>query len=503
MNRRNRLGMQHPVRRHQLSAWGDNYYNATSSSPHRRSPAVTIKNLDLVLNRRKRKIGSATALEQMTNSALLAWTIRKHLDYVSRFEINFRSGEKELDNEVKSLLDWHGRKSNFDIGSRHSRNQWMRIFEMNKIFNGDAIGIKIAGSGKLQGLDSSQVNRPDDWGTKKPPQKTQEKVTQHGLILGKYGEVNEYCICTRNDNNRLVFDHFEAADNVLFDGYFLGFNQTRGHSPLLSAINDSIDLDDIRLYTKINLKLKNIFGVAVFRDTADPLGNQSDYTDSTDTETEEIKTQLSPDQINIFDLDREDKAQFLETNSPGANSMEFMDKLARIVLLSLDIPYTSFDSSKASFSARIGDRAEYEESAQYKRDKNAQIIREVYAWRISDWYKNNTQFREIADKAGFDAGRIIRGLDIIPAGTPWLDKLNEVKGDILSVSLGLESIPRLARKRGVDAYEIMKEQAKYLKDAKDEGVPVFYASGGQEAVQNILTEPANQNQNGDGQNGQQ
>ena len=93
------------------------------------------------------------------------------------------------------------------------------------------------------------------------------------------------------------------------------------------------------------------------------------------------------------------------------------------------------------------------------------------------------------------AGQIVNKIDIIPAGTPWLDKLNEVKGDILSVALGLESIPRLARKRGVDVYQVGAEQAEYLQWAEQNGLPVFYASGGQDAVQNILNEDTGEDDN--------
>lgn len=480
--------------------WKNNHsmfgaYEATESSPHRRAPARSIKNVDTQLNKQKRKIANATTNELMTNSALLAWAVRKHLDYVSRFEINFRSGDHDLDREVKMLIDNHGRRYNFDIGRRHSRNQWMRIFEMNKILNGDACGIKIRNGGYLQGIDSTQISKPQYWPIPQNAEEAQAikeakakegQISDHGLILGDFGEVLEYCICARDKQGRLAFSHLEEARNVLFDGYFSNFNQTRGVSPIVAAINDCVDLSDITLYTKINLKLKNIFGMATFRDTADPLGGPAD--DDEEDGDGSISGTFSPDQINILDLDQNDKVELLETNSPGANAMEFMDKLSRIVMLSLDIPFTSFDSSRASFSARIGDRAEYEESAQGKRDKNAQILYEIYSWRVRSWYTSDPVFKKIADAAGFDADRIVRRLDIISAGTPWLDKLGEVKGDILAIAAGLESTPRLAKKRGVDPYEIGREQAEYLATMKDMGVPIFYANGGQDAVQNILTE---------------
>ena len=364
-------------------------YAATEASPHRRPPTRSLKNTDDLLTRERRKYGTATAREEESNSALLGWMIRKHLDYVSRFAINFRTGNDLLDREVKGLLDWHHRRKNFDVAGRLNRNQWMRIFERNKVMSGDAFGLMLRG-GKLQGLDSSQVAKPHTVDNNKLRENREllERATSHGLVLNEVGAVEFYCICYRNKHGRLEFDHFEPAANVLADGYFTEFAQTRAPSPLLSALNDVIDLNDIKLYTKINLKLKNIFGLAIMRGQSDPLGTQEEDIDGNETDA-----QLSAEQVNILDLDQDDKVAMLENNSPGQNSMDFMGKLTQIVMLALDIPYTSFDSSKASFSARIGDRAEYEESAEGKREKNADVLREIYAWRVTDWYNTNEQFR--------------------------------------------------------------------------------------------------------------
>lgn len=480
-------------------------YEVTTSSPHRGAPKKIIKSDDFDLSRKKRKIAAATTLNEVKNGSLLAWMIRKHVDYVSRFEINFRSGIKALDEKILSLLDWHKRKKAWDIAGRNNRDQWMRIFETSKVIHGDAIGIKLK-SGKIQGLDSDQISKPDDWGKKnKPPKAKIDKLTDHGLILGDFGETLEYCICYRNKQGRLIFDHFEKADNVVFDGYFTAYNQTRAPSPLLSAINDIIDRRDIVLYSKINLKLKNLFGIAVFRDSKNPLGGYN--SDDATEDPAETEQQLSAEQINILDFDVNDKIESIETNSPSPNAMDFIDKLARIAMLALDIPFTSLDSSKASFSARIADRAEYEESCEAKREKNAEIMREIYAWKMADWYRSLPDFKKIIDDANYTCERVVNELDFMPAGTPWMDKLTEIKADIMAVALGIESIPRIARKHGLDAYKIGKEQSDYLTWAKENEVPIFYANGGQEAVQNILTEPVQnepvQNEPTGEQNGQQ
>lgn len=466
-------------------------YEAITASPHRAAPKKIIKPNDSDLSRYKRKTATATISNEFKNGGLLSWMIRRHLDYVSRFEINFRSGNAEFDNKVLSLLHWHKHKKNWDIAKRCNRDQWLRIFETSKTISGDAAGIKIKG-GKMQGLNSDQIGKPDDWGKGKIDQKKIEQVTEHGLILGtNKHEIEEYCICYRNASGSLIFDHFEPAENVVFDGYFTAFNQTRGQSPILAAINDVIDMRDIVLFSKINLKLKNLFAMAIFRDNGDPLGGHDPDDDTVDPA--DSAQELTPGQVNILDLDANDKIQAVETNSPSPNAMDFMDKLARVAMLALDIPFTALDSSRASFSARIADRAEYEESCEAKRERNADILREIYEWRFDQWFAEDDELQKLAIAAGYTAERIVNELDFMPAGTPWMDKLTEVKADILSVSLGIESIPRIARRMGLDAYKIGKEQADYLAWAKKNGLPIFYANGGQEAVQSILTEPTNNN----------
>ena len=457
-------------------------HEAVESSPHRRPPRRTIKTDDFELDRTKRKMAGATIRDEARSAGLLTWMIRRHLDYVSRFEIGFRSPSDELNAQVLGLLAWHRRRKNWDISSRHNRDQWMRIFECNKVLAGDAAGI-MTNLGSMQGLDSEQIGPPDDFGA--ADNATVEKlkrVTPHGLLLGEYNQVVEYCICSLNSMGRRVFDHFEPAASVVFDGYFGGsFNQTRGISPILAAINDVIDQRDIVLYTKINLKLKNLFGIAIFREGDESLGEDDD--------TGIGQQEWTPDRVNVLDLDTNDKVDSIESaNTPSANAIEFMHLLARISFTALDIPYTSFDSSRASFSARIADRAEYEASAESKRQKNADILREIYAWRVAAWYESLPDFRQAADRAGWSVGRIVEHLDPMPACTPWMDRVNELRADALAVALGTESIPRLCRKRGLDAYEVGAEQAEYLAWAKSKGIPIFYAAGGQDAVQNIIDE---------------
>ena len=172
--------------------------------------------------------------------------------------------------------------------------------------------------------------------------------------------------------------------------------------------------------------------------------------------------------------------------------MPFTRELIRSVLLALDIPFTFYDSLTASFSARIADRNEYEESCEWKREKNADVLSEVYGdWLFPMWRDANTMnFGKLLKLAKIEVEEVSAELAWMPAGRAWLDRSGEMSGHILAIASGIESIPEVCSMYGKDAYKVSQEQADYLKRA---GQPLLYANGGQVAVQQIMaamTKPA-------------
>jgi capsid protein len=175
----------------------------------------------------------------------------------------------------------------------------------------------------------------------------------------------------------------------------------------------------------------------------------------------------------------------INSNTPNPTVIPFTRELIRSVLLALDIPFTFYDSLTASFSARIADRNEYEEACEWKRAKNEDVLHEVYGeWLIPMWAKADLfGFGKALATAKISTDEVAAALRWIPAGRPWLDRTNEMSGHLLAIAAGIESIPEVCAMYGKDAYLIAQEQEAYLKKA---GAPLFYASGGQMAVQAIM-----------------
>jgi capsid protein len=61
----------------------------------------------------------------------------------------------------------------------------------------------------------------------------------------------------------------------------------------------------------------------------------------------------------------------------------------------------------------------------------------------------------------------------IPNGAPWLDKLKQVKGDELAISLHLDNPIDAARRRGEDVFENVDKSLAVEKYERDQRAIIF------------------------------
>jgi capsid protein len=470
-------------------------YNAVEDTTKRRNTVKKTTAEVSVLTPIKRESASATAREDRRNFTILAWMVRRHLDNVSRFTPTFRmTGDapeiKAVNKAVKFMLDWHKRRRQFDALGRHGRDEWLRMFEACKVIEGDAAGLKVKG-GRLQGIEGDRIKKPTDWGDKGPTQKIRDTIQDEGMVFDDNGMRKQFCICKRVPPNGMQFERLVDEKDMVFDGYWPDrFDSNRGVSPLLSALNEGADVRETWEWLVVKAKASAVFGLAFTRTSSDDImPTQGDpNSDAPASEQAAYSSQVAQGikargLINL-DLDPGDDVKEIQSSTPNPTVIPFTRELIRSVLLALDIPFTFYDSLTASFSARIADRNEYEESCEPKREKNICILDEIYGgWLIPMWYNSNLfRFGETLDAAGVTPEEVAAYLRWVPAGKPWLDRSGEMQGRILELTAGCTSTPRICAEFGLDAYEIAEEQAEYLKTA---GAPLLYANGGQVAVQAI------------------
>ena len=471
-------------------------HDAVDSSGKRRGQSTTTHAECAVLTPKKRKKANATAMDDMRNSALLSWMIRKHVDHVATFTPHVTGIPERTAAELKALLDWHGRRENFDIARRHSRNEAMRLFETGKILQGDAAFVHL-NANRLQLIEGDRIARADgvEKGTLSKRVKSQiEKFGENGLRIDpSTGEVLQYLITNRGSSGkRTYFDHIEDAENVNFDGYFFRADQYRGVSPLLAALNQHADLRESQEYTLLKIKIHALFGVVIQRDERD----SDDFDDDGTTSEEDSDTSTNTDSTfdikgagpQILDLDRDMMAKEFESKTPPATVNEYQREMARIVLLALDIPFTMYDSMQSSFSARIADRIEYYGAAQAKREKNKDVLLRYSDWIIGQWWNVPegaiADLRRIAEEDGVSLRQLRRAVQWVPAGEPWLDRSKEIAADAMAVAAGLESPQQIIAKRHgtTDWKGVLDERAEFYDYAKSKGVPVMIGSPGQSSV---------------------
>lgn len=467
-------------------------YGAVEDSARRRP--VTRRDVaeGVTLGRAKREIGSATARDDRRNFTILAWMIRRHIGCVSRFTPMFRlsargkpaAAEIQTVNEkVKILMAWHGKRAQFDTLQVMGRDEWMWAFEACKTISGDCGGLLTKGL-RRQGIEPDRIRKGD--GT---PEGV--NVTDEGLVLNADGTRKQFCICKRVGSG-FEFERMADASEMVFDGYWPErFDSGRGVSPLLTCLNEGADIRETIEYLILKVKGAALRGFAFTRASSDaPEETQgANPTTVPGSETASYAAQVAAGVkmrglVNI-DLDPGDSFQEIGSNTPNPNVVPLTREMIRGLLLSLDIPFTFYDSLTASFSARIADRNEYEEMTEPKRAKNIAVLGEIYdkalfaAWATADLFG----FGKALAAAKLTPEEIALNLRWAPANRAWLDRSNEMSGNILALAAGLESIPNLAAGYGVDPYELAAEQKEFLETC---GVPLLYAQGGQMAVQQIM-----------------
>jgi capsid protein len=469
-------------------------YGAAEDKGRRKSPLTRIRHEQQVLPRMKRERLQATAQDQNRDHSIVAWMVRKHLDYVSSFHFSFRTADpdateldpkSQLDTLVNRIFKWHGAPRNIDFFGRFGRDELFRLFELEKVICGDAGFVKLADL-KLMAVESDMIARGGGFSknTTEADKAEYPKVNDAGLLVDEWGKVVKYAICNRGaDGNFRYFDHLEPFQNVIFDAYWTRFSsQWRGVSPLSTAINTVADIHEALEYNIIKAKMHALFGVAITRKSEDGSfgaagGAPSDQPSATaaDPVTEADKT-LDPRSINILDLEPGEGAQVIESTTPSTQFIEGMYFYAQIAMIALDIPVASFDSRRSSFSARIADLNEYEVSCNAKRTKNRYVRQEYSNWVLETiWNDPDTPWplKAIATKAGYSLRDVQEAAEWVAAGSPWLDKYKQVQGDQLAIGMALDNPIDAARRRGSNVFTNIEKTAQVLRYAERMNVPVL------------------------------
>ena len=413
-------------------------YESGDSSKKRRNPSTRLKSVDSMLTRDKRNRLQANTRDLTQNFALAGWAVRRHLDYISQFDLQANTGDVGLDRDIEAMMEWYQRPQNCDVSRRHSFASIVRMCEERRTIDGDVFLVKMS-SGHLQVIESDRVRDPDQISPE-----NQGKIV-HGVKVSPSGMLKAISVHSRDDRRGYEFERSVRAENVFHFGYFDRFDQIRGVSPLAPAVATFRDIAESSEYALQKMKVQSLFALVFYRDSSDNFG---DYEASSGYEVDFGKNGGAVK----LDLEPNDRAEFLESKSPANEFQSFLDHSIGMALKCLDIPISFADESRVNYSSARSAWIHYERSTRSKRRSLRDLLDRITYWRMKLFIQDGDL-------------RLPRGMDLsavrwewVHSGTPWVDPKKEVEGDILAIAAGLKTRSQVVKERHGKEFRDVAEQ---------------------------------------------
>lgn len=470
-------------------------YDATEDKKRRKPPTVSLMSEDNQLNQTDRRKLISTTRDIHRNYEVAAWMIRQHLNYVSSFSFQAKTGNTQLDEQIEALITAWSRPDNFDAAGRHGRRRFVRLAEARRTLDGDFGALKLDDrgrrlTGKVQAIEGDRLRTPTLGGL---PAGIDPNRLVHGVQIDGAGKAMAYALCNRNPiGDGFTFSRMVPAANLQMLGYYDRFDQVRGISPVACAINRLRDTYEAFDYALAKAKVAQLFALAIYSDLADANGEvytsdggtDADEDGEADEGTEKYQVDLGRGPIKM-ELQPGDKAEFLESKTPSTEFRTYGEFAIAVALLSLDLPFTYFDVTKANFAAARLQIWQYEQSAKHKRDDLRDWLDALTYWRLQLAVRDG----QLELPAGWTVADLLGLWEWVHGGIPWIQKLSDIKADAVAVDRGFSSTVRICKEQQVDAYALVDEEAEYQAYRKTKLGPYLPAPAAKPAAPTEPVEP--------------
>lgn len=426
-------------------------YDAVFPKNKRQAPTGILRSEDAELQTGHRRLLVSSTRDLHRNFSLAAWMIRRHLDYVSTFSFQSKTGGA-VDDQLERLMRWWSNPANCDATGRMSLQKLVRLGEMRRVIDGDLLFVKLS-DGTIQAVEGDRLR---DEGMPAEVRRDGDTWVQ-GVKLDKYGGHAGYAVYKRNSSgSSFIFERVVPARNAYHFAYLDRFDQVRGISPLAAAVNTLRDVYEGFDYALAKMKISQLFGLKITRKADDALGEPTEG----DSDGYSVNFGNGP---QVLDMDPGDDAQFLESATPSDQFQNFSQTMISVALKSLDIPYSFYAENFTNYSGARQALLQYELSAKIKRQDVIALLDHLTAWRIGLWVQDGV----------LPAGNY--RWDWVPQGISWIDPMSEVQANVLAVDRNMTSLTRVLREQGLDFYEVVDERADELAYLASKGVPVMPA----------------------------
>ena len=442
-------------------------YDALEPKGRRKaSPSVMVRE-DTHLKGGKRRRLQANANDIARNFSIAAWMVRRHLDYVSRFDFHSRTKDRVLNKELEAMVAEQSMPLVFDRGGRASREKMFRLAEARRVLDGDT-GLLLLRDGRIQGIEADLIRNPE------------QLLGPHEWIDGTQcdsaGLAIKYAIWARSRGGGPGYDfkRIVPAENFIQYGFFQRYasEQRRGVSPIVAALNPFRDVYEAFEYSLIKAKIQQLFALALIRDPDSQALDQALPGANHDGEEEDDSAESEPKERTIdltngptvLDLDSGEKIELIESKTPSHELREFTQLVIAVGLKALDIPYSFFDESHTNYSGQRGSWMHYERSCLDARDDQIAARKRWTDFQYQRWIMDGQ----------LTLPRSLKRTDLkyewVPLGMPWWKPVEEITGDLMAIASGLASPQRIVKERGTgDIEDNIDDLIEVLKYARDRG----------------------------------
>lgn len=454
--------------------------DAITSTSKRRKPMSIVSSLDSEfrsISDRNKMVSTARNLE--VNFSLFRGITQGHLNYVigSGPRIQIQTTDNDFnDRGEKKFGGW---SKNPDVRGVMDFGGMIKVNERRTVVDGDCF-LHLLRTGQLQGIEGDRIANPPDVGSSDRAWVLGVNVNPVLRPLG-YGVYSRGNQNFRSSPSTKDFLKVIKSKDMIHSFDPERFDQSRGISSMISAINDHQDLREALEAVKGSIKLENILGLIFTSDMptvsgADPMGALTTYEESAADGSNETRNEFKVSQ-GVFStslLPGED-VKAIQKQTPGTNFDPWVMFQARLAAVVLDMPievalqfYT-----RGSFSALKGALSQYRYAVGIKRSRiERQTLDRIGFWRLSAWMRLWDQ--EVKAQVPKDKRR---GLEPPKEGTvfdrdaiswqwpeaPLLEPGKQIDADVKEYKARSSTLKRINAKRGQDWEEVARQQGREMK----------------------------------------
>lgn len=421
---------------------------------------------ELLPSERSKLLTLARDIER--NFSLAGYAIRKHLQSVAYYQFYCDSPDTAFNDRLNYLVrTW---QDECDVTDRHSFADLIYIIERLRLVDGDVALLKTSDN-KIQVIEGDRI--------KDPQEPTIDERWIHGVRTDNVGRPLEYAIWDRTKAENLVYQTKIAAEHIDLLGYYTRADQVRGVSPLAPALRMFTMLEDALNLALSKAKIEQSIGLvtrligdSTLAPSPTPLAVREDGIDRAARET------FGKGILHISLRDGED-ASLLASNNPSSNFLNFCEQIIRLVLASIDVPYSFYDGSAQTFFSGRGELEQYIDSVEHKQAPTIRMLnRWVTRWLLPNWILSGA----ITLPGGATVGDVSQYFGWSGAGLPTWRLIEYGKDAGSAISLGLISPKELVSSYGFNPRKNLEDVAEYVRMAKELGIELPY---GQKQTTNI------------------